>query len=130
MIRVKIIESLIKKNNLEIFIDFNSCNITPGNFLMFNRIFDENKINQKDDFGQNLEKLLNLYKKNKNINLINVILFLTDVYFYNLREKKIHNIEKIIEKKSFVVKNINNFITYNLNQNSVINAINNKLLNG
>ena len=46
------------------------------------------------------------------------------------KKKKIHNIEKIIENKSFVVNNINKFITYNLNQNSVINAINNKLLNG
>ena len=129
-IRIKIIESLIKKKNLEVFIDYNSSNITPGNFLLFNKIFEENKINNSEAFEENLEKLLNLYKKNKNINLINVILFLTDNYFYNLREKKIINIEKIIENKSFVVNNINKFITYNLNQNSVINAINNKLLNG
>ena len=128
--RIKIIESLIKKNNLEVFIDYSSSNISPGNFLSFNKIFEENKINNSESFKENLEKLLNLYKKNKNINLINVILFLTDNYFYNLQEKKIHNIEKIIENKSFVVNNINKFITYNINQNSVINAINNKLLNG
>jgi len=129
-IRIKIIESLINKNNLEVFIDYNSSNITPGNFLLFNKIFEENKIDISEEFEKNLEKLLNLYKKNKDINLINVILFLTDNYFYNLREKKINNIEKIIENKSFVVNNINKFIKYNLNQNSVINAINNKLLNG
>ena len=129
-IRIKIIESLINKNNLEVFIDYNSSNITPGNFLLFNKIFEENKIDISEEFEKNLEKLLNLYKKNKDINLINVILFLTDIYFYNLREKKINNIEKIIENKSFVVNNINKFIKYNLNQNSVINAINNKLLNG
>ena len=128
-IRVKIIESLIKKNNLEVLIDFNSCSITPGNFLSFNKIFEENKINLNEDYHKNLEKLLNLYKKTKNKNFINTILFITENYFYNLHEKKIYNIEKIIENKSFVINNINNFITYNLNQNSVINAINNKLLN-
>ena len=129
-IRIKIIESLINKNNLEVFIDYNSSNITPGNFLLFNKIFEENKINNSEAFEKNLEKLINLYKKNKNINLINLILFLKDNYFYDLQKKKINKIEKIIENKSFVVNNINKFITYNLNQNSVINAINNKLLNG
>ena len=86
--RIKIIESLIKRNNLDIFIDFNYSNLTPGNFLSFNKIFEENKINFNEDFLKNLETLLNLYKKNKNINLINVFLFLTDCYFYNLQEKK------------------------------------------
>jgi len=128
--RIKIIESLIKENNLEVFIDFNSSNLTPGNFLSFNKIFEENKINTGEDFLKNLEILLNLYKKNKNIDLINIILFLTDYYFYNLQEKKIDNIERVFENKSFVINNINKFISYNLNQNSLINAINNKLSNG
>ena len=128
--RIKVIESLIKRNNLEVFIDFNSSNLTPGNFLSFNKIFEENKINVDEDFLKNLETLLNLYKKTKNINLINVILFLTDCYFYNLQEKKIDNIERVIENKSFVINNINKFILYNLNQNSLINAINIKLSNG
>ena len=128
--RIKVIESLIKRNNLEVFIDFNSSNLTPGNFLSFNKVFEENKINVDEDFLKNLEILLNLYKKTKNINLINVILFLTDCHFYNLQENKNDNIEKIIEDKSFVIKNINKFIVYNLNQNSLINAINNKLSNG
>jgi DNA polymerase-3 subunit delta' len=128
--RIKVIESLIKKNNLEVFIDFSSSNLTPGNFLSFNKIFEENKINVDEDFLKNLEILLNLYKKTKNINLINVILFLTDYHFYNLKEKNTNNIERVIENKYFVINNINKFITYNLNQNSLINAINNKLSNG
>tara|TARA_B100001250_G_scaffold200122_1_gene171618 strand:- start:246 stop:1181 length:936 start_codon:yes stop_codon:yes gene_type:complete len=128
--RIKVIQSLIKRNNLEVFIDFNSLNLTPGNFLLFNKICEENKINVDEDFLENLEILLNLYKKNKNINFINMILFLTDYHFYNLQEKKINNIEKAIKDKSFVINNINKFVIYNLNQNSLINAINNKLSNG
>ena len=128
--RIKVIESLIQNNDLEVFIDFNSSNLTPGNFLSFNKICEENKINVDGKFLQNLEILLNFYKKTKNINLINMILFLTDYHFYNLKEKKNDNIEKIIEDKSFVISNINKFIEYNLNQNSLINAISSKLSNG
>ena len=128
--RIKVIQSLIKKNNLEVFIDFNSLNLTPGNFLKFNKIFEENQIDINEDFLKNLTILLNLYKKNKNKDLINIILFLTDYHFYNLKEIKSENIEKVVENKSFVIKNINKFISYNLNQNSLINAINDKLSNG
>ena len=128
--RIKIIESLIKKNNLEVFIDFNSSSLTPGNFLSFNKICEENKINVDGEFLQNIEILLNFYKKNKNVNLINMILFLTDYHFYNLKEKNTNNIERVIENKYFVINNINKFITYNLNQNSLINAINSRLFNG
>ena len=104
--RIKVIESLIAKNNLEVFIDFNK------------------------DVLKNLKILFNLYRKNKDKNLINFILFLTDYNFHNLKEKKIDNIEKIIENKSFIINNINKFFKYNLNQNSLINAINDKLSNG
>ena len=129
-IRIKIIEFLVKKNNLDVFIDFNSINLTPGNFLLFNKICHENKFDLDGNFLKNLETLFNLYRKSKDKNLINFILFLTDYNFHNVKEKKISNIEKIIENKSFVINNINNFVKYNLNQNSLINAINNKLSNG
>tara|TARA_A100001011_G_scaffold399131_1_gene506387 strand:+ start:1871 stop:2806 length:936 start_codon:yes stop_codon:yes gene_type:complete len=129
-IRIKIIEFLVKKNNLDVFIDFNSINLTPGNFLLFNKICHENKFDLDGNFLKNLETLFNLYRKSKDKNLINFILFLTDYNFHNVKEKKIYNIEKIIENKSFVINNINNFVKYNLNQNSLINAINNKLSNG
>ena len=53
---------------------------------------------------QNIEILLNFYKKNKNVNLINMILFLTDYHFYNLKEKKIDNIERVIENNKRLKK--------------------------
>ncbi len=127
--RIKIIESLIQKNNIKPLIDFTTINITPGNFLKFNRIFEENKINIDENYLKNLDIFLKLYKKTKNIDLINLILLLTDYHFYNLKESKSENIEKVIENKSFIIKNINKFMTYNLNQNSLINVINNKLSN-
>mgnify|MGYP001224868344 CR=1 FL=1 len=128
--RIKIIESLIKINEVDVFVDFVFSNLTPGNFLIFNKIFEENKIDIDGKFLENLNILFDKYKKSKDLNLINMILFLTDYYFYNLQQKKIHNIDKTIENKSFVINNINNFLRYNINQNSLLNAINNKLSHG
>ena len=65
----------------------------------------------------------------KNINLINLIIFITEYFFYKQKQKKIINIDQVIDKKNFVLKNINKFVLYNLNQNSLISAINNKLFN-
>ena len=128
--RIKVIESLIKKNDLDIFIDFNSLSLTPGDFLSFNEICKENEINIDDDYLRNLKLLLSIYKKDKNISIINMILFLTDYYFYNRKEKKQDNLDKVMNDKSYVINNINKFINLNLNQTSLINSINNKLFNG
>lgn len=128
--RLEIIESLIKINNLNVFVDYNHLNISPGNFLIFNSICSENQIEVNSDYIGNLNLLLNLYKKSKDFNYINMILFITDVHFFNQKIKNNQLTEKIIADKNYVVKNLNNFISYNLNQNSLINAINNKILNG
>ncbi len=128
--RKKVINSLIEKKKLKVYIDFNFSDITPGNFLFFNKICEDNKVDLNESFLKNIEILLNLYKKNKSMSLINMILFLIDYHFYNLEKKKIDDFEKVYENKSFVINNINKFFAYNLNQNSLINAINNKLSNG
>ena len=128
--RIKVIESLIKKNDLDIFIDFNSLSLTPGEFLSFNEICKENEINIDDDYLRNLKLLLSIYKKDKNISIINMILFLTDYYFYNRKEKKQDNLDKVMNDKSYVINNINKFIELNLNQTSLINSIHNKIFNG
>ena len=128
--RLEIIKKLTSVFETKLVLNPKDSNLSPGNFLFFNMIFKENKINLNDDFLDNLILLLNLYKKNKDMNLVNTIMFLIDFYFYNLQKKQKINIEKIIENKSFVIKNINKFIVFNLNQNSLINAINSKISNG
>ena len=69
-----------------------------------------------------------LYKKDKNFDFINMAIFLTNYYFYNINKKDI-NIEKVIDDKSFIINNINKLILYNLNYNSVVQAISNRILN-
>ena len=58
---------------------------------------------------------------------IDIIFYLTDIYFKNLKDQNILKNDKIFELKSFIFSNLNEYLTLNLNQNSLINAINNKL---
>ena len=85
--RIHIIDTLIEQNNLKPVIEYKNLNLSPGNFLFFNEIMEKNKINFEDDFISNIEKILNIYKKNKDINLINLALLFTDLYFFRLKEK-------------------------------------------
>ena len=126
--RIRAIEYLLKKKNSDIFIDYKNTDLTPGNFVSFNKICFENNINFDDNFIKNIEILIKLYKKHKNKDFTNLILFLVDWYFLN-QKKNNYNIERVIQKKLFILRSINDFIFLNLNQNSLINAISNKLYN-
>ena len=125
--RLDIIEALVKKFSIISEINPKTSKLTPGQYIKFNYIYEDNKISLEDDFLKNLATLLNLYKKDKDITFIDMIFFLTDNYFNKLRlENSVPNV-KIIEFKSFVFENINKFFLYNLNQNALLNSINSKI---
>jgi DNA polymerase-3 subunit delta' len=125
--RINIIESLVKNNNLNLYIDPNTSMLSPGNFVKFNHIFEENHISFEKDFLKNLKILLNLYKDDKKHIFIEMMQFLTDIYFNNLKNKNNFTSDKIIECKRFIFENINKFFLYNINQNALLNTINNKI---
>jgi len=125
--RISIIKSLIREFKINPIIDPHNSQLSPGNFVKFNYIFDENNISLDEDFLGNLSILLNLYKKNKEVIFIDMISFLTENYFNLLRNKNLFTNEKIIEYKSFVLENINKFFLYNLNQNALLNNISNTI---
>lgn len=122
-----IIASLIMKYDINMTINHKNSKLTPGNLIKFNYIFEKNQISLNENFLINLEILLNLYKKDKDIMFIDIILFLTENYFINMKNKKLLTNEKIFEYKSFVFENIDKFFLYNLNQNTLLNNINNKI---
>ena len=107
--------------------DSKSSKLSPGNFVKFNYICKEYDISQSNNFIENLSKLLNLYKKNKDILFINLAFFIVDCYFLQLKHKKLSNNDKIFENKNYIFKNLNNYILYNINQNSIINNVIEKL---
>tara|TARA_B100000963_G_scaffold312499_1_gene289935 strand:- start:44 stop:979 length:936 start_codon:yes stop_codon:yes gene_type:complete len=125
--RIRIINELIKLHNVETILDLQQSNLTPGNFLKFNYTLKEYDITPTNNFIDNLSKLLNLHKKNKDILFIDTIFYLSDFYFKYLRDQNIIKNDKVNELRSFVLENLNKYLTFNLNQNSLINAINKKL---
>ena len=127
--RSKIISSLIETYKIKLVLNLEKSALSPGNFLKFNYILDQNDISLKDDFLDNLKLLLNIYKKNKEFNYIKLILYMTD-YFFEQKMKTSISINKLIEQKRFVSENINNFYLYNLNQNALLNKISDKIIYG
>ena len=125
--RLEIIRKLSIFFQLELILDPKSSQLSPGNFLKFNYICNEYNISPSNNFVENLSKLLNLYKKNKDNLFINVAFFIADFHFKYLRDKNLINNDKIFEMKNYIFDNLNNLILYNINQNSFINAISEKL---
>ncbi len=125
--RLEIIQKLINFYKLKKILDPKASQLSPGNFIKFNHIFNEYNISLENDFIENFSLLLNLYKKNKDILFINIAYFIVDFYFKDLEVKKIYKQDKIYEMKYFICDNLNNFLLYNINQNSLINAVSNKL---
>ena len=125
--RLAIIDKLVTFFKLELILEPKSSLLTPGNFVKFNHICREYNIIPTNDFLENLSLLLNLYKKNKDILFINLVFFIADNYFKNLQNQNLFKNNKIYEIKNYIFDNLNKFMLYNINQNSLINAVNNKL---
>jgi DNA polymerase-3 subunit delta' len=125
--RLEIIENLKNLFKIDLNLDPSSTQLTPGNFIKFNFIFEEHNISLNRNFVENLTLLLNLYKKNKNILFINLAFFIADYYFRQLKANKTFNNNKIYEIRNYVFTNLNNFMLYNINQNTLINVVNTKL---
>ena len=53
--------------------------------------------------------------------------YLADEYFKYLKDNNTLKNEKIFEIKNYILNNLNSFMLYNINQNSLINAVNEKL---
>lgn len=127
--RQEITSKLIENYNQKIIFDPSSFYISPGNFLKFNNLFDALNIDLNNDFLDNLKILLMVHKKEKNIFYLELIRFYIDYYLDIQKNNKYFTLEKFVEKRSFLFKNIYNYFFYNLNQNTLFNNINHQFKN-
>ena len=125
--RIEIIHKLVECNNIKKTLDPVQSQLTPGNFIKFNHICSEYDISINTKLIDNLSILLDLYKKNKDFLFMRLVFYLTDLYFKSLKDKNIIQSGKIYEMKNFVQDNLNKYLNFNLNQNSLLNALNEKL---
>ena len=127
--RQEITLKLFEFHNQKLMFDHNSFSVSPGNLLKFNYLFDTFNINLNNDFLDNLKILLMEHKKEKNIFYLELIRFYVDYYLDIQKNKKYFTLEKFVEIRSFLFKNIYNYFYYNLNQNTLFNNINHQFKN-
>ncbi len=125
--RLEIINKLVNFYKLDLFLDPKTSQLSPGNFVIFNYLCKEYNILPSNNFVKNLSLILDIYKKKKDILTINLLFYLTDEYLKHIKDKNLFNNDKIFEIKNSIFDNLNNFMLYNINQNSLINAVNDKL---
>ena len=134
-IEIKIFFSIEKKQkntsllidffNQDICLDFNLVKLSPGNFLKYNLFFKNSNINFNENLILNLNKLLAYYKKERNTYYKDLIIFFIEYYFELINSNKEFK-KSDFKKKSDIIRCINNYFIYNLNQSSLINSINSK----
>jgi hypothetical protein len=119
----------MNKHNQKIIIDQNKIMISPGNFLRFNIIFNENSISLKENILKTSKIILDLYKKSKNLFFKDLLLFYSEYYLNIKKDNKHLNKIKFIEDRDFLLKKINDFFVYNLNQSTLLRSIENRFSN-
>ena len=127
--RNKIFSFLLENFEQRQLLEGDLINVSPGNLLKFNYLTEINNININDKFLNGLNKILNLYKKDKNLFYKDFLLFFTEYYLKKNKSKMFLNEKTFIEKRSFLIKNISNFFSFNLYQNTFLNSIQNQFIN-
>ena len=122
---LKIIEEPNSKN---FFILINNkqthiLDITPGDFIRYNNICVIKNIKLNTNYIIKLNSILSFYKKTKELDFIKLSIFFTEQYFQELIIKSHQDKFIINDIKIKIIKIINNFVSYNLNINTVINNI-------
>ena len=121
--RLSISTSLLKYFNQGRIFDENLASSTPGNFLKFNYIFNNNSLDINDKFLTNFSNILRIYKKEKDIFYKEMLLFFVEYNFQKLKSQGMLENKKLIEKRLIILQNINDFFLYNLNQNTLLSNV-------
>ena len=127
--RNKIFSFLLKNFKQRQLLETDLIRVSPGNLLKFNYLLDINNIHIEDQFLKSFSKIINLYKKDKNLFYKDFLLFFTEYYLKKNKSKMFADEKIFIDKRSFLIRNISNFFSFNLNQNTLLNSIQNQFIN-
>ncbi len=118
-----IIQYLLQKNKIKSVMNFNYLDISPGLFLEYNYLLIKNNVHEELNFTEKIEKILNLYKKNKDQKLISLAINITESHFFYLYRKNVNRLIELNEIKNKIIYLINNFVKFNLNLKTVFSSI-------
>ena len=122
----EIIKNLILDFKIEEKINLDNATLTPGNYLKFNKIILEDKININDELIINIKKLLKLHKLKKNIDYQNFVIYLINQYYFD-KSKNNNNFDYYNDQRINIIKKIDESYKLNLNQSNLIIEIENHI---
>ena len=122
----EIIKNLILDFKIEEKINLDNATLTPGNYLKFNKIILEDKININDELIINIKKLLKLHKLKKNIDYQNFVIYLINQYYFD-KSKNNNNFDYYNDQRINIIKKIDESNKLNLNQSNLIIEIENHI---
>ena len=121
----KRLKNFLKKNELDY--SFRVCRLNSGTFYIV-EICERNKISLlSEELTYNVERILNIYKKEKNSYLITLLNILISNHFFEKIKKEESLIDIFYQKKLEILNDINQFSKFNINNKLTINNIINKL---
>ena len=123
-LKIDIIKKLLLDHKIEGKIVIKDSKLTPGNYLRYNKILLDDKININDDLISNLKKLFKLNKLKKDEDYLNFAIYLVDQYYFNISRNstKVDNINK---KRINIIRKIHDSNKFNLNHTNLLVEIEN-----
>ncbi len=122
--KLDIIKNLSLDHKIENKINFNYSSLTPGNYLKYNKLILDEKIDMGDALIKNLEKILKLHKINKNTDYINFAIFLINHHYFTISKNK-PNLSYYNNNRVNIIKKIHQSNKLNLNHKNLILEIEN-----
>ena len=121
-----IIEKLALNFKIDKKINLDNSTLTPGMYLKFNKIVNEEKIDLDMSLITNIEKLLKLNKVKKDIIYFNFAIYLINQYYFNKSKNQL-NIENYNDRRINIIKKLHESNKLNLNQANLITELENHI---
>lgn len=122
--RSDIIKRLILDLNIESKLELTDYTLTPGKYIKFNSIINEENIDLDANLLINLQKLFKLHKIKKNQNYLDFSIYMVNKYYFN-KSLNLNLIEDCNNKRSYITKKIYDYDKLNLNQTSLLSELEN-----
>ncbi len=120
----EVISKIITDFKIKENISLKDSNLTPGNYLNYTSIINDEKIEINNDLTTNIEKLIRLYKTKKNIDFLNFAIYLINQFYFK-KSKSEQNIDYYNDKRVNIIKKMHMLNKLNLNNKNLIAELKN-----
>ena len=124
--KIDITKKLLLDHKLEDKIAIKNSKLTPGNYLRYNKILLDDKININDDLISNLKKLFKLNKLKKDEDYLSFAIYLVDQYYFNISRNST-KVDNINNKRIKIIRKIHDSSKLNLNHTNLLVEIENNI---